>query len=81
MRNEKIKTPLTKPATPISKRSDHVKTIADDGEGHGVATIEQWDSQRAIRIPELAEADVQLVADEEAAAPTGEDDKPNADPL
>lgn len=70
MRTEKIKTPLTKPATPISKRSDQVKAVLSGGEG--IATIEQWDSQRALKIPELAEADVQLDAESESdIAPTG----------
>jgi hypothetical protein len=69
MRSEKLKTPLTKPATPVSKRSsDQLKaTTLADGDGHGVATIEQWDSQRALKIPELDDADVQLVEEAEGA--------------
>jgi hypothetical protein len=70
MRSEKIKTPLTKPATPVSKRSGEMKAVAlPEGEGQGVATIEQWDSQRAMKIPELDAADVQLI-EEGDGAPT-----------
>ena len=68
MRSEKIKTPLTKPATPVSKRSDQIKASGSaDTNGQGVATIEQWDSQRAQKIPELPDADVELI--EEGADP------------
>lgn len=53
MQNEKIKTPLTKPATPVSKRSGQFKAIASDGEG--LAAVEQ-----ALDIEELADEDVEL---------------------
>jgi hypothetical protein len=74
MRSEKIKTPPTKPATPISKRSDQVKaSVSTDDDGQGIATIEQWDSQRALQIPELPDADVELIEDDTKPGAEGSD--------
>ncbi len=79
MRTENIKTPLTKPATPVSKRSDQIKATVNEG-GQGIATIEQSDAPRVSQLEQLPDSDVELV-EEEGADPQGaeKDSAPTAD--